>query len=210
MKGIIGKKLGMTHIFDEKGEMIPVTVIQTTPSQVIQKKTVETDGYNSLQLGFLEKKKSRVTKPLLGHFKKAGEKAYYFVRELKFDDIAKFEVGQEVKAADVFAEGEIVDVMGTSKGKGFQGTMKRHNYKGGGASHGSMFHRAPGSAGSSAYPSRVWKGKGSPGHMGDERVTVQNLKIAKILPEKNLLLIKGAVPGSINSIVIIKNAKKNA
>ncbi|MEO0258397.1 MAG: 50S ribosomal protein L3 [candidate division WOR-3 bacterium] len=208
MKGIIGKKLGMTQIYNETGELVPVTVIEAGPAYVIQKKTKDKDGYTALQLGFQVKKIDKVTKPLQGHFKKAGDKAFYFLKEVKFDDISQFETGQEIKVSDVFTEGEIVDVVGTSKGKGFQGVMKRHNFKGGRATHGSMFHRAPGSAGSSAYPSRVWKGKRYPGHMGSEQVTIQNLKIEKIYPEKNLILIKGAIPGSINSYVVIKNAIK--
>lgn len=208
MKGIIGRKLGMTQIYNESGELIPVTVVEAGPAYVVQKKTVEKDGYNALQLGFNIKKIDKVTKPLQGHFKKAGEKAFYFLKEVKFDDISQYEMGQEIKVADIFSEGEIVDVTGISKGKGFQGVMKRHNFKGGRATHGSMFHRAPGSAGSSAYPSRVWKGKRYPGHMGSEQVTIQNLKIEKIFPEKNLMLIKGAIPGSVNSYVVIKNAIK--
>ncbi len=210
MKGILGKKIGMTQIYTEAGELIPVTVVEATPSVVVQKKTVEKDGYAALQLGFLEKKVARVNKPLQGHFKKVGEKAFRYLKEIAFDDIDKYEVGQEIKVTDIFSEGDYIDVTGKSKGKGFQGVMKRHNFKGGRATHGSMFHRAPGSAGSSAYPSRVWKGKRYPGHMGDETVTVQNLKIAKIIEDKNLILIKGAVPGAVNSLVVIKNAKKKS
>lgn len=210
MKGILGKKVGMTQIFTETGELVPVTVVEATPSYVVQKKTVEKDGYSALQLGFIEKKINKVNKPLQGHFKKASDKAFYFLREIAFDDADKYQVGQEIKLTDVFSEGEFIDVTGTSKGKGFQGVMKRHNFKGGRATHGSMFHRAPGSAGSSAYPSRVWKGKRYPGHMGNERVTVQNLKIEKIIEDKNLILIKGAIPGGVNSLVIIKNAKKKS
>lgn len=210
MKGILGKKIGMTQIFSETGELVPVTVIEATPSVVVQKKTVEKDGYNALQLGFQEKKLEKVNKPLQGHFKKAGNRAFYFLREVRFDDIEKYEVGQEIKVSDLFKEGDYVDVTGTSKGKGFQGVMKRHNFKGGRASHGSMFHRAPGSAGSSTFPARVWKGKRYPGHMGNRRVTVQNLRIEKIIEDKNLILIKGAVPGAMNSLVIIKNAIKKS
>ncbi|MCX7991793.1 MAG: 50S ribosomal protein L3 [Proteobacteria bacterium] len=208
MKGIIGKKLGMTQIYNEAGELVPVTVIEAGPAYVVQKKTKDKDGYSALQLGFQIKKIEKVNKALQGHFKKSGDKAFYFLKEVKFDDISQFEAGQEIKVSDVFSEGEIVDVTGVSKGKGFQGVMKRHNFKGGRATHGSMFHRAPGSAGSSAYPSRVWKGKRYPGHMGNEQVTTQNLKIEKIFPEKNLMLIKGAIPGSTNSFVVIKNAIK--
>lgn len=208
MKGIIGKKLGMTQIYNDNGELIPVTVIEAGPAYVVQKKTKDKEGYDALQLGFQIKKMEKVTKPLQGHFKKASDKAFYFLKEIQFEDISKFEPGQEIKVSDLFSEGEIVDITGISKGKGFQGVMKRHNFKGGRASHGSMFHRAPGSAGSSAYPSRVWKGKRYPGHMGAEQVTVQNLKIEKILADKNIVLIKGAIPGGVNSLVVIKNAIK--
>ncbi len=208
MKGIIGKKLGMTQIFNDNGELVQVTVVEAGPAYVVQKKTKDKDGYEALQLGFQIKKFEKVNKPLQGHFKKASDKAFSVLKEIKFDDISAFEPGQEIKVSDLFSEGDIVDVTGISKGKGFQGVMKRHNFKGGRASHGSMFHRAPGSAGSSAYPSRVWKGKRYPGHMGDAKVTVQNLKIEKIISEKNLVLIKGAIPGAVNSIVVIKNAIK--
>lgn len=210
MKGILGKKLGMTQYFNESGEIVPVTVVEVAPNYIVQKKVKEKEGYNALQLGFAEKKITRVNKPMLGHFKKAGEKAYYFLKEVKFDSVEQYEVGQELKISDVFSEGEIVDVTAISKGKGFQGVMKRHNFKGGRATHGSMFHRAPGSAGSSAFPSRVWKGKRYPGHMGSEKVTIQNLKIEKIFSDRNLVLIKGAIPGANNSLVIIKNAIKKS
>jgi len=210
MKGILGKKLGMTQYFNEAGEIVPVTVVEVTPNYVVQKKVKEKEGYNALQLGFGEKKITRVTKPMLGHFKKAGERAFYFLKEVKFDNVEQFEVGQQISVSDVFSEGEFIDVTALSKGKGFQGVMKRHNFKGGRATHGSMFHRAPGSAGSSAFPSRVWKGKRYPGHMGNERVTIQNLKIEKIFADRNIVLIRGAIPGANNSLVIIKNAIKKS
>lgn len=210
MKGILGKKLGMTQYFNESGEIVPVTVVEVTPNYVVQKKVKEKEGYNALQLGFGEKKITRVTKPMLGHFKKAGERAFYFLKEVKFDNVEQFEVGQQISVSDVFSEGEFIDVTALSKGKGFQGVMKRHNFKGGRATHGSMFHRAPGSAGSSAFPSRVWKGKRYPGHMGNERVTIQNLKIEKIFADRNIVLIRGAIPGANNSLVIIKNAIKKS
>ncbi len=210
MKGILGKKLGMTQYFNEAGEIVPVTVVEVSPNYVVQKKVVEKEGYNALQLGYEEKKLNRVNKPMLGHFKKAGDKAFYYLKEVKFDNVDNFEVGQQINITDVFSEGEIIDVTAISKGKGFQGVMKRHNFKGGRATHGSMFHRAPGSAGSSTFPSRVWKGKRYPGHMGNEKVTVQNLKIEKIFPEKNIVLIKGAIPGANNSLVILKNAIKKS
>ncbi|MCX7769983.1 MAG: 50S ribosomal protein L3 [Proteobacteria bacterium] len=210
MKGILGKKLGMTQYFNEAGEIVPVTVVEVTPNYVVQKKLKDKEGYNALQLGFGEKKLTRVNKPMLGHFKKAGDKAFYFLKEIKFDNVDQFEVGQQINVSDVFTEGEIIDVTAISKGKGFQGVMKRHNFKGGRATHGSMFHRAPGSAGSSAFPSRVWKGKRYPGHMGSEKVTVQNLKIEKIISDRNLVLIRGAIPGANNSLVVIKNAIKKS
>lgn len=207
MKGILGKKIGMTQILGDDGVAVPVTVVDVTPCVVVQKKTVETDGYASLQVGYGRKKLGKATKALQGHCKKAGDASFQYLREFALD--LQVEVGGEVKAADLFADGDIIDVTGVSKGKGFQGVMKRHNFSGGRASHGSMFHRAPGSAGASAYPSRVWKGKRYPGHMGDARVTVQNLKVYKLIPEKNLMLIKGAVPGSVNSLVVIRSAVKS-
>jgi large subunit ribosomal protein L3 len=210
MKGILGKKLGMTQYFNEVGEIVPVTVVEVSPNYVVYKKVLEKEGYNALQLGYEEKKLSRVNKPMLGHFKKAGDKAFYYLKEIKFDNVDNFEVGQQINITDVFSEGEIIDVTAISKGKGFQGVMKRHNFKGGRATHGSMFHRAPGSAGSSTFPARVWKGKRYPGHMGNRRVTVQNLRIEKIFPEKNIVLIKGAIPGANNSLVILKNAIKKS
>ncbi len=210
MKGILGKKLGMTQYFNEAGEIVPVTVVEVTPNYVVQKKVKEKEGYNALQLGFQEKKITRVNKPMLGHYKKAGEKAFYFLKEVKFDNVDQFQIGQQINVSDVFQEGEFIDVTAFSKGKGFQGVMKRHNFKGGRATHGSMFHRAPGSAGSSTFPSRVWKGKRYPGHMGNEKVTVQNLKIEKIFADRNIVLIKGAIPGANNSLVIIKNAIKKS
>ncbi|RMD59933.1 MAG: 50S ribosomal protein L3 [Nitrospirae bacterium] len=210
MKGILGKKLGMTQYFNEAGEIVPVTVVEVTPNYVVQKKVKEKEGYNALQLGFGEKKINRANKPMLGHFKKAGDKVFYFLKEIKFDNVDQFQIGQKINISDVFAEGEVIDVTALSKGKGFQGVMKRHNFKGGRATHGSMFHRAPGSAGSSAFPSRVWKGKRYPGHMGNEKVTVQNLKIEKIFADRNLVFIKGAIPGANNSLVILKNAIKKS
>lgn len=197
--GIIGKKIGMSQLFNG-GEVIPVTVIQAGPCTVVQKKTSEQDGYESVQLGFEEERKEkRVTKPMTGHFKKAGVKSYRFLREFRASGL---EPGQEVKV-DIFQKGELVSVTGVSKGKGFAGVMKRHNFGGGPDSHGSMFNRAPGSIGSSAWPSRVWPGKKLPGHMGVDRVTVKNLEVVEVRPEQNLLLVRGAVPGGRNGIVLI-------
>jgi large subunit ribosomal protein L3 len=206
-KGIIGRKLGMTQIFSVDGTAVPVTVIEAGPCVVIRKKTEETDGYSAIQLGFLRKKQKNTTKPLQGHFKKVDKGFFRVLQEFKTPSADDYEVGQEVRA-DLFKVGEFVDVVGTSKGRGFAGGVKRHGWSGGKASHGSMFHRAPGSIGASAYPSRVFKGKRLPGHMGDDRKTIQNLIIVGVRPEMNVILIKGAVPGSKNGVVLIKNSVK--
>ena len=204
--GIIGKKLGMTQIFSENGEAVPVTIIEAEPSVVIQKKTREKDGYDAIQLGFGRVKQKNVTKPLQGHFKQADNGIFRILREFRTaSDV--YELGQELKV-DLFKAGDYVDVSGTSKGKGFAGVMKRHGFSGGRATHGSMFHRAPGSIGASADPSRVFKGKKLPGHMGSERVTIQNMMVWAVRPEQNLILVKGAVPGGRNGIVLIKRAIK--
>lgn len=208
-KGLIGRKLGMTQIFAADGASVPVTVIEAGPCYVIQKKTEEADGYNAVQLGFDRKRQKNVTKPLQGHFKKADRGFFRVLREFKTDSAGTFELGQELTAS-IFAAGDIVDVTGTSKGRGFAGGVKRHGFRGGRATHGSMFHRAPGSIGASAAPSRVFKGQRLPGHMGDERKTVQNLLIMGVRPELNVILVKGAVPGSKNGIVVIKNAVKKS
>jgi len=197
--GIIGKKIGMSQVFDGR-ELIPVTVIQAGPCKVVQKKTMEKDGYEAVQLAFEEeKKKGRVTKAIAGHFKKSGSTPHRFLREFS---MAGYEQGQDVKV-DIFKKGELIAVSGVSKGKGFAGVMKRHNFAGGPGGHGSMFNRAPGSIGASAYPSRVWPGKKLPGHMGDVTVTVKNLKIIEVRPEQNLLFVRGAVPGGENALVLI-------
>ena len=197
--GIIGKKIGMSQVFDGR-ELIPVTVIQAGPCKVVQKKTMEKDGYEAVQLAFEEeKKKGRVTKAVAGHFKKSGTTPHRFLREFS---MAGYEQGQDVKV-DIFKKGELIAVSGVSKGKGFAGVMKRHNFAGGPGGHGSMFNRAPGSIGASAYPSRVWPGKKLPGHMGDVTVTVKNLKIIEVRPEQNLLFVRGAVPGGENALVLI-------
>lgn len=207
IEGVIGKKIGMTHIYSEDGAMVPVTVIKAG-NHVVQKKTRERDGYEALQLGILEKKESRVNRAMKGHFKKAGTPCFYRLAELKGDKLDDYRAGQVINCADVFKIGDFVDVAGRSKGKGFQGSMKRHHFSGGGESHGSMHNRAPGSIGSSSDPSRVYKGMRMAGHMGSDNKTVQNLRVVGIRPEENILLVRGAVPGPVNSVVIIKKALK--
>jgi large subunit ribosomal protein L3 len=207
MKGLIGKKLGMTQIFDDEGRRIPVTVVEAGPCVVIQKKTVAKDGYNAIQVGFSARDAARANRPLMGHCKKAAQGAFRYLRELRLDDIDKYNVGDTI-AADIFNVGEIIDVTGTSIGKGYQGVVKRWGFKGGRSTHGSRFHRAPGSIGCSATPARVFKNKKMPGQMGNERVTVQNLQIARVDASDNLLLIKGAVPGSTNGLVLIRDSVK--
>ncbi|ADG81182.1 50S ribosomal protein L3 [Thermincola ferriacetica] len=205
-KGILGKKIGMTQIFNEQGEVLPVTVVEAGPCVVVQKKTVETDGYNSIQLGFGEKRESLLTKPLKGHFAKAGVKPMKYLKEFKVVNIDDYQLGQEIKV-DIFEAGERVDVEGTSKGKGFAGTIKRYNFQRGPMAHGSKSHRRVGSAGAKG-PARVFKGTKRPGHLGAEKVTIQNLEIVKVDPERNLLLIKGAIPGPKGSLVAVKSSVK--
>ena len=207
MKGIIGKKVGMTQIFDEKGNVIPVTVIETAGNVVTQVKTVETDGYNSIQLGYGEVKAKHLNKPLEGHFKKAGVENKKHLREFRTDDVANYKVGDEVKA-DIFTAGEKVDVQGTTKGKGFQGVIKRHGQHRGPMGHGSMYHRRPGSMGSTSTPGRVFKGKKLPGHMGRVTVTIQNLDVVRVDMDKNVILVKGSVPGAKGAILKVKSAIK--
>lgn len=206
-KAILGKKLGMTQLFGEDGVLIPVTVIEAGPCRVIQKKTAENDGYDAVQVGFLEKKEKHTTKPLQGHFKKAGTGYMKYLKEFKLDTAAEMNVGDEIKA-DVFAEGDAVDVTGISKGKGYAGTVKRWGTHRGPMTHGSGYHRGPGSMGACSTPSRVMKGKKLAGHLGVEKVTVQNLSVVKIDAEKNILAIRGAVPGPKGGLVIIKNSVK--
>ena len=193
MKAIIGKKIGMTQIFDEKGTVIPVTAIQAGPCVVAQVKTVETDGYNAVQLGFGEIKDKHINKPEAGHFKKAGITNKKHLREFRVNSI-DVAVGDEVKV-DVFAAGEKIDVQGTTKGKGFQGVIKRHGQSRGPMGHGSMYHRRPGSMGPTSTPGRVFKGKKLPGHMGVQTVTIQNLDVVSVDLDKNVILVKGSVPG---------------
>lgn len=206
-KSILGRKLGMTQIFNEAGKVIPVTVIQAGPCVVLQKKTVETDGYDSIKVGFEEIREKLVNKPDKGQFVKANSKLRRFVKELRLEDVSGFEVGSELKA-DVFAAGEKVDVTGTSKGKGFQGVIKRWHSHRGPETHGSKFHRAVGSMGGSSDPSRTFKGKKLPGHMGNKKSTMQNLEVVRVDVERNLILVKGAVPGPKKGLVIIKDSVK--
>lgn len=209
IKGLLGKKLGMTQIFTPEGKLLPVTVIETTPSVVLQNKTVETDGYNAVQLGFGTVKDKKVTKPMKGHFAKAGVKAVKFIRELRLPNAPEYTVGQVI-GPDIFSQGELVDVIGIAKGKGFAGGIKRHNFKRGPMAHGSKSHREPGSMGPrmSGGGGKVFKGKKLPGRMGGHRVTVQRLTVAKVDTERNLLLLKGAVPGPKGGHIIIQNTVK--
>ena len=206
-KGIIGRKVGMTQIFDEKGNVIPVTVIEAGPCVVAQVKTEETDGYNAVQLGFGDVKDKHINKPEAGHFAKAKLANKKHLREFRLDSIEGIKVGDEVKA-DVFVAGEKVDVQGTSKGKGFQGVIKRHGQSRGPMGHGSMYHRRPGSMGSTSTPGRVFKGKKLPGHMGRVTITIQNLDVVRVDMDKNVILLKGSVPGAKGSILKIKSAVK--
>lgn len=206
-KGLIGKKVGMTQIFDEKGMIIPVTVIEAGPCVVSQVKTVETDGYNAVQLGFGEVKSHKVNKPKAGHFAKANVEAKKHLREFRLEDVSNVKVGDEVKA-DTFEQGEKIDVQGISKGKGFQGVIKRHGQHRGPMGHGSMYHRRPGSMGSTSTPGRVFKGKKLPGHMGRVTITIQNLDVVRVDMDKNVILLKGSVPGAKGSILKIKSAVK--
>jgi large subunit ribosomal protein L3 len=205
-KGILGRKIGMTQVFAENGDLIPVTVIEASPNVVLQKKSVETDGYESIQLGFEDKREKLSNKPAKGHVAKASTTPKRFIREFRGLNIAEYEVGQEVKV-ESFTEGDIVDVSGVTKGKGFQGVIKRHNQSRGPMAHGSRYHRRPGSMGPVA-PNRVFKQKKLPGQMGGTMVTIQNLEIVKVDADRNLLLVKGNVPGSRKALVVVKTAIK--
>ena len=205
-KGILGRKIGMTQVFAENGELIPVTVIETASNVVLQKKTVENDGYEAIQIGFSDKREKLSNKPEKGHVAKANTAPKRFIREFRGVNLAEYEVGQEVNVS-IFAEGDVVDVTGVSKGKGFQGSIKRHGQSRGPMSHGSRYHRRPGSMGPVA-PNRVFKGKLLPGRMGGDQITVQNLTIVKVDAERNLLLIKGNVPGAKKSLIKVKSAVK--
>ena len=205
--GLIGRTLGMTHLFSQDGEAIPITVIEAGPCSVVQVKSKEKEGYSALQLGFLPKKTEKVNKPLKGHFKKSGTSGFCFLKEFRVDDISSYQLGQEINL-EIFQSGQRVTITGISKGKGFAGSMKRWGFGGGPGSHGSGVHRSPGSIGCSAYPARVLKGKKIPGHLGAATVTVENLEIVDLRPEENLLFLKGSVPGGKNNMVIIKPSKK--
>ena len=206
-KAIVAKKVGMTQVFTEAGLLVPVTVLEAGPCVVIQKKTMENDGYEAVQVGFMDAKERLVNKPLKGHFEKANVTAKKYITEFRLEDISSLEVGSLIKA-DVFAAGDKVDVSGITKGKGYQSTIKRYNHQRGPMAHGSKSHRVVGSMGSSATPSRVMKGKKMPGHMGSVNVTIQNLEIVRADAEKNILLIKGAVPGPKGSVLVIKDSLK--
>lgn len=207
LKAILGTKVGMTQIFKEDGTLLPVTVVKAGPCVVVQKKTVEGEGYNALQLGFGEIRAKLVNKPKAGHFKKAGVEPMRHLREFRTDEVADYEIGQVLKA-DVFAEGDKVDATGISKGRGFKGVIARHGQHRGPMSHGSRYHRRPGSMGACSYPGKVFKGKKLPGHTGVERVTIQNLEVVMVNAEKDMLLIKGAIPGANGQLVAIKKSVK--
>ncbi len=206
-KAILAKKLGMTQIFDETGKVIPVTVIEAGPNAVIQKKTVENDGYEAVQVGFVDLKEKKTNKPTKGHFAKAGVAPKKYIKEFRLDDVSALNVGDEIKA-DIFEAGEKVDVAGISKGKGYAGTIKRWGQHRGPMTHGSGYHRGPGSMGMCSDPGRVFKGKRLPGHMGVERVTIQNLAVVKVDADKNIILIKGGLPGPKGGLLIVKNTVK--
>lgn len=206
-KAIIGKKIGMTQIFDETGKVIPVTVIEAGPCVVAQVKTVETDGYDAIQLGFGDVKENKVNKPVKGHFAKGSVTPKKHLREFRVDSIESYKVGDEIKA-DTFAQGDKIDVQGTSKGKGFQGVIKRHGQSRGPMGHGSMYHRRPGSMGPTSTPGRVFKGKKLPGHMGVQTITIQNLDVVRVDMDKNVILVKGSVPGVKGAILKIKTSVK--
>ncbi|NVM23880.1 MAG: 50S ribosomal protein L3 [Desulfobacterales bacterium] len=205
-KGLLGRKLGMSSFFSPDGEQVPVTVLEVGPCVVTQIKTRETDGYDALQVGFLEKNLTRVNKPLQGHFKKNNGNAYTFVREIVVDDPSEYTLGQTL-TVEMFHAGELVEVSGISKGRGFAGVIKRWGFHGGGKTHGSMFHRAPGSIGASATPAKVTKGRKMPGHYGNQRTTVRNLQVVDIRPEQNIMIVKGAVPGSKTGLIEVRKPK---
>ena len=207
-KALLGKKLGMTQIFNKDGKVVPVTVIEAGPCTVVQIKTADSDGYNAVQLGFGDIKAKKVTKPTAGHFKKANVEPKKHLREFRLDEIS-YNVGDELKA-DVFTAGEFVDITGTTKGKGFQGVIKRHGQSRGPMGHGSMYHRRPGSMGPTSTPGRVFKGKKLPGHMGMQTVTIQKLEVVNVDLDKNVILVKGSVPGNKGAILKIRNSVKSS
>jgi len=193
---MLGKKIGMTRIYSEEGDAVGVTVLEIGPCVVLQKKTIEKDGYNAIQIGFGAKKESRMKKPEAGHVRAAGKGGFYHIKEFRANDPERYEVGQEISMKDIFKVGDIVDIQGKTKGRGFQGVMKRHGFKGGRKTHGSMFHRAPGSIGCSAWPSRVIKGKKLPGRMGNNTITKKDVIVLDIRPEEHVMVVKGSVPGA--------------
>ncbi len=207
-KGLIGRKIGMTQIFDESGKVIPVTVIEAGPCAVTQVKTIETDGYQAIQLGFGDIKEKKLTKPVKGHFTKVNVTPKKHLREFRLDSIEGLTVGQELKA-DIFAAGDKLDIQGTSKGKGFQGVIKRHGQSRGPMGHGSMYHRRPGSMGPTSTPGRVFKGKKLPGHMGSQTISIQNLEVIRVDLDKNVILVKGSVPGAKGAILKLKSSVKS-
>jgi large subunit ribosomal protein L3 len=205
-RGLLGRKLGMSSLFSPEGQQVPVTVLEVGPCVVTQVKTLATDGYDALQVGFVEKRAKRITKPVQGHLKKSGGQAYAFLKEISVDDPSEYTLGQAL-TIDMFQVGERVDISGVSKGRGFSGVVKRWGFSGGKATHGSMFHRAPGSVGTSATPSKIIKGRKMPGHYGNSRVTVRNLEIVDIRPDQHLLIVKGAVPGCRSGLVEVRKPK---
>jgi large subunit ribosomal protein L3 len=208
MNGILGKKLGMMRFFADNGEALPCTVIEAGPCRVVQVKTIETDGYNAVQLGFVDKLERLVNKPMTGHFQKAGVTPAKKLKEFREENVSEVKAGMEINISEIVSVGDVVKVVGISKGRGFQGVVKRHHFGGGKKTHGQSDRvRAPGSIGSSSYPSRVFKGMRMAGRMGGERVSVKNLKVVKIIPESNILFVHGSVPGHINSYVEIHKAK---
>ena len=208
-KFILGRKIGMTQVFDENGAVIPVTVIEAGPCTVLQKKTIETDGYNAVKVGFADANEKRLNKPDKGQFAKIKVAPKKYIREFRTEELDKYEIGQEIKVADMFENGDRIDVTGISKGKGFAGVIKRHGQARGKETHGSMYHRRVGSMGANTNPARVFKGKKLPGHMGVERVTIQNLDVVRVDAERNLLLVKGAVPGAKGGLLMIKDTVKS-
>jgi large subunit ribosomal protein L3 len=210
VNGILGIKLGMTQVFADDGACVPCTVLQAGPCVVVQRRTAEKDGYDAVQLGLVEFiKPQRLTKPLTGHFKKAGVAPMRFVREVRMEDSKEETKPGDRVLVDAFTIGEYVDVTGVSKGRGFAGGVKRWHYRGGDATHGSMFHRAPGGIGASSFPSRVWKGQHFPGHMGHERVTAKNLRVVKVDAEENLLFVRGSVPGPNGSYIMVRKSRES-
>ncbi len=203
---IIGKKIGYTRIFDDQGNAVPVTVIQAGPCKIVNIKTLEKDGYEAVQLGFMTTVEGKLNKPLVSYFKKQGVELYKHLKEFRSDNIKDVKVN-DIVTVETFTIGELVSVSGFSKGKGFQGVVKRYGFHGGPGSHGSMFHRQPGSIGSNTFPGRVIKNKKLPGRMGNVKTTVKNLKVVKLIPEKNVILIRGAVPGSVNTLIEIKKVQ---